>query len=134
GAQLVAAGGRVDAATVGVVEILALGEGLAAALLDDVMAVGVEHGHDPDVVVVYEPVGVGVGVVAIEEPAYVAHGYFHGGYLAGVAAGVVPEGGFGAGDGVVGDVEDVGVVALIGGRDGAGPRGGLAAGVGDVHL
>src|SRR5687768_13937243 len=55
------------------------------------VAVGVEHGHDPDVVVVYQPLGIRVGIVAIEEPGYEAHGNLRGRYLPCVYAGVIPE-------------------------------------------
>src|SRR5947199_4727206 len=38
-----------------------------ASRLDDVVAVGVDFGHKPDVVIVHEPANVGIGIVVIEQ-------------------------------------------------------------------
>src|SRR5262249_31469711 len=69
-----------------VVAVLAevVGAVAAAACLDDVVAVGVDFGHKPDVVIVHEPVSVGIGIVVIEQVLDQAYEDFWRSDLAGV--------------------------------------------------
>src|SRR5947199_9031215 len=46
-----------------------------ASRLDDVVAVGFDFGHKPDVVIVHEPSNVGIGIVVIEQVVNYAHDY-----------------------------------------------------------
>ena len=64
---------------------------LAASRLDDVVAVGVDFGHKPDVVIVHEPANVGIGIVVIEQVVNHAHDDFWRSDLAGVFIAVRPE-------------------------------------------
>ena len=68
----------------------------AASRLDDVVAVGVDFGHKPDVVIVHEPANVGIGIVVIEQVVNHAHDDFWRSDLAGVYIAVRPEDRFGA--------------------------------------
>src|SRR5437667_1946249 len=63
----------------------------AASRLDDVVAVGVDFGHKPDVVIVHEPANVGIGIVVIEQVVNHAHDDFWRSDLAGVYIAVRPE-------------------------------------------
>src|SRR5437660_4649887 len=76
----------------------------AASRLDDVVAVGVDFGHKPDVVMVHEPVNVGIGIVVIEQVVNHAHDDFWRSDLARVYIPVRPEDRFGAWYVAVGDV------------------------------
>ncbi len=76
----------------------------AASRLDDVVAVGVDFGHKPDVVIVHEPANVGIGIVVIEQVVNHAHDDFWRSDLAGVYIAVRPEDRFGAGYVAVGDM------------------------------
>src|SRR3954447_23655300 len=68
----------------------------AASRLDDVVAVRVNFGHKPDVVMVHEPVNVGIGIVVIEQVVNHAHDDFWRSDIAGVNIAVRPEDRFGA--------------------------------------
>src|SRR5207237_1955615 len=63
----------------------------AAARFDNMVAVGVDFGHNPDVVIVYEPVSVGIGIVVIEQVVDQAHEDFWRSDLAGMYIAVRPE-------------------------------------------
>src|SRR4029077_5805772 len=76
----------------------------AASSLDDVVAVGVDFGHKPDVVIVHEPASVGIGIVVIEQIVNHAHDDFWRSDLAGVYVAVRPEDRFWARYVAVGDV------------------------------
>ena len=89
------------------------------------MAVGVGHRHDPDIVVVNQPVRIGVRIVTVEEPAYEVDGKLGRHNFVGVNAGIIPEYGLGARDRAIGDMEGHQVVAVE-------PRLGLSAGLVDL--
>src|SRR4030095_10961598 len=63
----------------------------AAPRLDDMVAVRVDFGHKPDVVIVHEPVNVGIGIVVIEQVVNHAYDDFWRSDLAGVYIAVRPE-------------------------------------------
>src|SRR5207253_3243124 len=105
-----------------------------APRLDDVVAVGVEHGHHPDVMVVYQPGGIGVRAIPAEQPVSVARGNFHDGDLASVDTRVVPEDRLGACDVTVGDVQHPQVVPVKGRGLGAGSRVRFAPGIAYIYL
>src|SRR5207244_13655487 len=96
--------GAYAAADVVAVFAIVVGTVAAASRLDDVVAVGVDFGHKPDVVVVHEPVNVGIGIVVIEQVVNHAHDDFGRSDLAGVYAAVRPNDGFGARSTAVGKV------------------------------
>src|SRR5207247_10038848 len=79
-----------------VVAVLAVEVRAVASSLDDVVAVGVDFGHKPDVMIVHEPVNVGIGIVVIEQVVNHAHDDFWRSDLAGVYIAVRPEDRFGA--------------------------------------
>src|SRR2546430_7915397 len=106
-AEVVRRGGRPGAhAAADVVAVLAVvvGAVAAASCLDDVVAVGVDFGHKPDVVVVHEPVNVGIGIVVIEQVVNHAHDDVWRSDLASVYAAVRPKDRFRAGDTAVGNM------------------------------
>src|SRR5437762_2035789 len=115
GTELVADAGWPGRAAVTVVGVLALvvRTASAAARLHDVVAVRVERWHYPYIVVVHQPMGVRVVIVAIEEVADVAHRYLRHRYLAGVDGPVEPEDRFGAGNSLICDVQRPDVIAGV---------------------
>src|SRR5438874_1720976 len=66
-----------------------------ASRLDDMVAIGVDFGHKPDVVIVHEPANVGIGIVVIEQVVNHAHDDFWRSDLTGVYIAVRPEDRFG---------------------------------------
>jgi hypothetical protein len=56
-----------------------------------VVAVGIDFGHKPDVVIIHEPVNVGIGFIVIEQVVNQAHDDFWRSDLAGVYIAVRPE-------------------------------------------
>src|SRR5262249_8653430 len=101
-------------ATSNIVAVLTVvvGAVAAAARLDNVVAVGVHFGHEPDIVIVHEPVNVGIGIVVIEQVVNEAQEHFWRSDLAGVYVAVRPKDRFGSWYVAIGDVEHKQVVAV----------------------
>src|SRR5207248_11292065 len=95
-----------------VVGILALPNGASVAILYHVVAVRVDHRHDPDILIIYEPVGVGIVGITVEQPLDVAHRDLGHRDLARVDGSIIPVDRLGAGDGLVGDMQRIQVIAV----------------------